>query len=112
MLTERPAGAEPNSWAAARNSAKKRTSGGPSRAASSSPGSRKRDRDAVEQAGVLVDDDVRRPAPHRVGVDPGDDRRDQHEQPERRLEEGEEREAEQREGEHLVTLKSESRPAR
>ena len=39
-------------------------------------GQPERDRDAVEQARLLRDDVVGRPAPHRERVDPGDDHRD------------------------------------
>ena len=100
MLTNVQFVRSPKSCAVARNSAKKRTSGGPSRRAVLA-GRAKGDRDAVEEAWVLVDDHVRRPAPHRVGVDPRDDPRDHDHQAERGLQEDEKGEAEHRDREQL-----------
>ncbi len=60
----------------------------------------KRDRHLLEDPGLLRDDVVRRPSPHRDGVDPGNEQRDQH-RPGERLEVGEEPESERGQREEL-----------
>ena len=86
--------------AAARNSEKNTTSGGPRFTVAVSPGRREGDRDLLEDPGPLLDDVLRRTGGDGPDVDPRDEHRDERDPPQL-LEEREEPEAREREARQL-----------
>ena len=88
---------------AARNRAKNSRSGRPRFAAAVLARNREGEGEVREDAAVLGHDHLRRPAPHRVGVDPRDDQRHE-DDPAQTLEVAEEPEAERRDAEELAEV--------